>query len=94
MMEAPLVSATLIVRNEERFLDGCLDSLQGFADEIILVDTGSTDATHAIAENRGIAVHSFPWSDDFSAARNHALGLAQGQWIFYIDADERLLRVC
>jgi glycosyltransferase involved in cell wall biosynthesis len=89
-MEAPLVSAALIVRNEERFLDGCLDSLQGFADEIILVDTGSTDATHAIAENRGIAVHSFSWNDDFSAARNHALGLARGQWIFYIDADERV----
>lgn len=89
-MEAPLVSATLIVRNEERFLDGCLDSLQGFADEIILVDTGSTDATHAIAENRGIPVHSFPWTDDFSVARNHALGLARGQWIFYIDADERV----
>ncbi len=89
-MEAPLVSATLIVRNEERFLDGCLDSLQGFADEIILVDTGSTDATHAIAEKRGIAVHSFPWNDDFSAARNHALGLARGQWILYIDADERV----
>lgn len=89
-MEAPLVSATLIVRNEERFLGGCLDSLQAFADEIILVDTGSTDATRSIAESHGITLHSFPWSDDFSAARNHALDLARGQWIFYIDADERI----
>ncbi len=89
-MDAPLISATLIVRNEERFLDGCLDSLQGFADEIILVDTGSTDATHALADKRGIAVHSFRWADDFSAARNHALDIARGQWIFYIDADERV----
>jgi len=89
-MDAPLVSATLIVRNEERFLAGCLDSLQGFADEIILVDTGSTDATRAIAESRGIAVHTFPWNDDFSAARNYALSLARGQWILYIDADERI----
>ncbi len=89
-MESPLVSATLVVRDEERFLGGCLDSLQGFADEIILVDTGSMDATPAIAETRGIVVHSFPWNDDFSAARNRALDLARGQWILYIDADERI----
>ena len=52
--------------------------------------TGSTDATQAIAEKRGIAVHRFAWTDDFSAARNHALTLANGQWIFYVDADERI----
>lgn len=89
-MEAPLVSAALIVRNEERFLGGCLDSLEGFADEVILVDTGSTDSTRAIAESRGLAVHAFPWNDDFSAARNYGLDLARGQWIFYVDADERI----
>lgn len=89
-MESPLVSATLVVKNEERFLAGCLDSLQGFADEIVIVDTGSTDATRDIAEERGITVHSFPWIDDFSATRNHALEHARGLWIFYIDADERV----
>ena len=89
-MDTPLVSATLIVKNEERFLAGCLDSLEGFADEVIIVDTGSTDSTPAIAEKRGIAVHSISWTGDFSAARNHALSLARGQWILYIDADERI----
>jgi hypothetical protein len=89
-MEAPLLSAALIVRNEEKFLPGCLDSLAGFADEIILVDTGSSDGTRKIAEDRGIALHSFPWTHDFSAARNRALDLARGQWILYIDADERV----
>src|SRR5579871_4466187 len=89
-MDAPLLSATLIVRNEEKFLAGCLDSLVGFADEIVVVDTGSTDATPRIATDRGIVVHSFPWVDDFSAARNRALDLATGRWILYIDADERV----
>jgi len=89
-MDAPLISAALIVRNEEKFLAGCLDSLAGFADEIVIVDTGSTDGTRKIAEDRGMTVHSFPWVDDFSAARNRALELATGQWIFYIDADERV----
>ena len=89
-MEAPLLSAALIARNEERFLGTCLDSLAGLADEVIIVDTGSTDATPRIAEERGITVHSFPWVDDFSAARNRALDLARGEWILYIDADERV----
>lgn len=86
----PLLSAALIVKNEERFLAGCLDSLAGFVDEVILVDTGSTDATARIAADRGIAVDSFPWAGDFSAARNRALDLSRGQWILYIDADERV----
>lgn len=85
-----LLSAALIVRNEERFLVGCLDSLEGFVDEVVLVDTGSTDATPRIAADRGITVHTFPWADDFSAARNRALDLARGEWILYIDADERI----
>ena len=89
-MVALLLSAALIVRNEERFLVGCLDSLEGFVDEVVLVDTGSTDATPRIAADRGITVHTFPWADDFSAARNRALDLARGEWILYIDADERI----
>jgi len=85
-----LLSAPLIVRNEERFLPGCLQSLRDAVDEIIVVDTGSTDGTVEIAREFGARVHAFPWVDDFAAARNHALDLARGEWILYIDADERV----
>jgi glycosyltransferase involved in cell wall biosynthesis len=84
------VSATLIVRDESPFIEGCLASLLGFVDEIILVDTGSRDDTTEIAERYSIKLHSFPWRDDFSAARNYAIAQAKGDWILYIDADERL----
>ena len=84
------ISAPLIVRNEERFLEACLRSLQDVVDEIVVVDTGSTDRTREIAGDLGIAVHEFAWVDDFAAARNHALDLAKGEWILYVDADERV----
>ncbi|MGF1503416.1 MAG: glycosyltransferase [Paracoccaceae bacterium] len=86
-----LVSAALIVRNEERHLEACLASLAGFVDEIVVVDTGSRDGTLAIAEAYGAQIGHFPWIDDFSAARNAALDRATGRWILYIDADERLV---
>lgn len=89
-MASPLISAALIVRDEEKFLAGCLESLLGFADEVIVVDTGSVDATPQIAEAHGADVHHFAWCDDFSAARNFGLSLASGEWILYIDADERI----
>ena len=89
-MRRQSVSAALIVRNEERFLPGCLKSLCGAVDEVVVVDTGSTDATRRIAVDGGARVFDFAWCDDFSAARNHAIDLATGNWILYIDADERL----
>lgn len=85
-----LLSAALIVKNEERFLEPCLASLQAIVDEIVVVDTGSTDRTSAIVRRCGARLHTFEWVDDFAAARNHALRLVSGQWILYIDADERL----
>lgn len=85
-----MLSATLIVRNEEKFLPDCLDSLRGLADEIVVVDTGSTDGTRAIALDRGATLHDFVWRDDFAAARNFALDRASGEWILHIDADERV----
>ena len=84
------VSATLIVRNEAPFLRGCLDSLAGKVDEIVIVDTGSTDGTQEIAASSGARLFHFGWIDDFAAARNRALDAATGAWILYIDADERL----
>ncbi len=86
----PTISAALIVRNEENYLEGCLASLAGQVDEIVVVDTGSTDGTTRIAESCGAKLLRQPWTDDFSAARNEALDAASGDWILYIDADERL----
>jgi tetratricopeptide (TPR) repeat protein len=84
------ISLCMIVRNEERFLDGALASVQGVVDEICIVDTGSTDDTLAIAERYGARVTHLPWTDDFSAARNAALAMASRRWILVLDADERL----
>jgi hypothetical protein len=85
------ISAAIIVRNEERYLEGCLASLAGQVDEIVVVDTGSTDDTIKIAKGFGVKLFHRPWTGDFSAARNSALDKATGDWILYIDADERLL---
>jgi tetratricopeptide (TPR) repeat protein len=85
-----LLSAALIVKNEEKFLGTCLRSLTGLADEVVVVDTGSTDRTADIAIAEGARLYHRPWTGDFSAARNEALDLARGDWILYIDADERV----
>jgi glycosyltransferase involved in cell wall biosynthesis/Tfp pilus assembly protein PilF len=84
------VSLTMIVRNEEARLGECLASTAGLFDEIIIVDTGSNDRTKEIALNAGARVFDFPWSDDFAAARNEALKHTTGDYIFWLDADERL----
>jgi tetratricopeptide (TPR) repeat protein len=84
------ISLCMIVRNEERFLAAALTSVQGVVDEICIVDTGSTDATVAIAASFGARLAHLTWSDDFSHARNAALALATRPWILVLDADERL----
>jgi tetratricopeptide (TPR) repeat protein len=84
-----LLSAAMIVRNEERYLEKCLQSIRDLADEIVIVDTGSEDGSATIARRNGARVTELAWCDDFSAARNHGLGLCRGDWILYIDADER-----
>lgn len=84
------VSACLIVRNEEANLPRCLKSLKGLVDEIIVIDTGSTDKTVAIAESFGAKIGNFPWCEDFAAARNASLELATGDWALWIDADEEI----
>ncbi len=86
----PRLSVCLIAKNEERFLHGCLESIRGLADQIILVDTGSTDRTVEIARAHGAEVHFRAWDNDFSAARNAALLHARGDWILVLDADEEV----
>lgn len=89
-MMAPLVSAAMIVRDEAALLDECLRSIRDVVDEIVVVDTGSIDDSREIARAHGARLAEFPWTGDFAAARNEALGLARGRFILYIDADERL----
>jgi glycosyltransferase involved in cell wall biosynthesis len=84
----PTVSACLIVRDEAKRLSRCLESLRGLVDEIVVLDTGSVDATVAIAESFGAKVGRFTWVEDFSAARNAAIALASSDWVLSIDADE------
>jgi glycosyltransferase involved in cell wall biosynthesis len=86
-----VLSLCMIVKNEERNLARCLDSVHGLAGEIVVVDTGSTDGTPALAANYGAEVIPFDFTMvDFAAARNRALERASGQWILMLDADETL----
>ncbi|MFD2880591.1 glycosyltransferase family 2 protein [Paenibacillus rhizoplanae] len=77
-------------KNEADNLARCLRSVRGAVDEIIIVDTGSTDATCSIARSFGARIIDYPWNGDFAAARNAGLALAQGTWILVLDADEEL----
>jgi tetratricopeptide (TPR) repeat protein len=81
----------MIVRDEARHLPACLDAVRGFVDEIVIVDTGSTDGTQDLARARGARVLEWAWRDDFAAARNESLRPATGDWILVLDADETLL---
>ncbi|MCS6850305.1 MAG: glycosyltransferase, partial [Gemmataceae bacterium] len=84
------VSLCMIVRNEEADLPHCLESVVDLVQEIIVVDTGSTDATREVARRYGAKVVDYPWTDSFAAARNESLRHATGDWIFWMDADDRL----
>lgn len=88
--DRPSVSACMIVKNEEKFLAQCLTSIKNAVDEIIIVDTGSTDKTIEIAQSFGAKVYHHPWKNSFSEARNHSLRYATCDWILQIDADETL----
>ena len=82
------ISACYIVKNEEKNLEKSLASLGDNMDELIVVDTGSTDNTKGIAQAYGADLYDFPWQDDFSLARNFALDKAKGDWVIFLDADE------
>ncbi len=85
------ISVCYIAKNEEKNLPLSLETVQPFADELIVADTGSTDHTRQIAAAAGALVFDFPWRDDFAAARNFTLGHATGDWIVFPDADEGFL---
>ncbi len=83
-------SLCMIVRNEEQNLPACLRSVAGLFDDVVVADTGSTDATREAARQAGARVVEFPWVDSFAAARNESVRCATGKWITWLDADDRL----
>ena len=89
--QKPTISACMIVKNEEKVLSRCLASICESVDEIIIVDTGSTDDSLNIARSFGAKVYCHPWEKDFARHRNQSIGYASGDWILIIDADEELI---
>ena len=81
----------MIVKNEEKYLQGCLDSARQYVDEIVIIDTGSTDSTIEIAKKNNAKIYSYPWTGSFSDARNTSLKHSASDWILYLDADERIV---
>ncbi len=85
------LSVCLLTRNQEHDIARSIRSVAGLADEVIVVDTASTDRTAEVAAELGAKVRQFPWDDDFAAGRNFALGQATGDWVLWLNADEELL---
>ena len=86
--DRPLIGAAIIVKDEAAHLRRCLASIRDLCDEIVVVDTGSSDDSVAVAQAHGAVVLHRPWDGDFSAARNLGLDHISADWILYIDADE------
>ncbi len=89
-MAKPQISVCMIVKNEQEMLPRALDSARELADELIIVDTGSTDRTVEIAESYGAKVFHHEWEYNFAKHRNQSINYATGEWIFILDADEEL----
>ncbi len=90
MEKAWALTVCLIVKNEEHCLGECLESIKKWADQIVVVDTGSTDNTIQVARQSGAQIEHFHWESDFAKARNYSLQFATGNWILVVDADEQL----
>ncbi|TYZ24159.1 tetratricopeptide repeat-containing glycosyltransferase family 2 protein [Selenomonas ruminis] len=82
------ISACVIVKNEEKNIERWLKNVKKYSDEIIVVDTGSTDRTVEIVKKSKVKLYFFKWINDFSAAKNYAISKAKGNWIVFLDADE------
>lgn len=89
-MDYPSISLCMIIKNEEKYLANCLRSVENIIDEIIVVDTGSTDNSIKICEEFNAKVLRYNWNNSFSEARNLSLKQAKGDWILWLDADEEM----
>ena len=87
---SPTLSLCMIVKDEEKFLPTCLESVKDHVDEIIIVDTGSTDRTVEVATKYNAKIYYHPWENSFSKARNYSLNYATCDWVLILDADEEL----
>ena len=84
----PTLSIALIIKDEARNLPRCLGSIAGLWDQLVVVDTGSTDNSKEIAEQYGAEIHDYEWDHNFARARNYAKDKCTGDWILFVDADE------
>ena len=89
-MSEPRIALCLIVKNEAENIGPCIKPVVDLVDEVVVIDTGSTDATIRAARQLGAHVYTFPWCDDFSAARNQFFEHTAAKWIFWLDADDRI----
>jgi len=89
-MPTPTLALSMIVKNAERDLPGCLASVHGVVNEIVVADTGSSDSSMEIAVRAGAKVLSIPWENDFAKARNRSLAQVHADWVLMLDADEHL----
>ena len=90
MNQNPTIGLCMIAKDERKSIARCINSVQGFADEIVVVDTGSTDDTPQIAQSLGAHVFHYAWDESFSNAKNFAISKAQSDWLLLLDADEAL----
>src|SRR4051812_44016553 len=90
MKEQITISLCMIVKDEEEVIERCLSSIQSVVDEIIIVDTGSTDRTKELVKRFTNQIYNFEWIDDFSAARNYSFSKATMDYILWLDADDIL----
>src|SRR5687768_17227958 len=86
----PRLTVAVLARNEEACLPKALASVARIADELLVIDTGSTDQTKAVAVQQGARVIDHPWQNDFSTARNAGMAAANGSWVLWLDASEWL----
>src|SRR3990172_6514065 len=80
-LPGPSISLCLITKDEERFIENCITSVEGLCGQVVVVDTGSSDRTVEIAESCGAEIHHFGWTDSFADARTESLKYASGDWI-------------